>query len=258
MQAKQTQPSTTVLPSASVTYTSARNTWEDSPPPACALLDSCASMSFISEKAARAADIPMEKAAYVTKVRGIAATTISTSKQATVTIYGNKGYKHSISMKVLPSIGVVESINLTPDDLGISGIDLADEWPSKRRCIDMLLGQDVLWDLQHHKCQAITGQPKLVAEETKLGIVLHGVYNNPQDKSTTRETALSHMTYLQPHPTRDNRREVWVSVLLNTNQQTPEKQSMPTVPHSSILSPRPCASRPVSYTHLTLPTTPYV
>ena len=89
-------------------------------------------------------------------------------------------------MLVLPHLGSFESINFTPADLQLQGHDLADEWPSRRRPIDMLFGQDLLWDIQDCRCAAVEGQPRLHAERTKLGLVIHGQYLSPKETQAAR------------------------------------------------------------------------
>ena len=144
------------------------------------LLDQGATHSLISQEAAKRAQMTISTLPKPRVISGLAGPR-SYSKEATVTIFGRHGgYHKTLTMPVLPSITTVDALRLSPKELGFKAKELADEWPRKRRKLDIILGNDVLEDVFLDGPRlAIKNQPKLKARPTIFGLVVSGQHKAP-------------------------------------------------------------------------------
>ena len=111
----------------------------------------------------------------------ILGSTTRTSEYVNVTIYGTADFKLTVQMLVVRRIAKLPKLDIKAGAFGIEPRRLADCWPATERDIDIILGQDALPHLKIKNSPdiAIPGQPHLVAENNRLGIVISGQYRKP-------------------------------------------------------------------------------
>lgn len=146
-------------------------------------MDSGASKSFITRAAAEAAGLTITAGQTKTKVRGIAGSTM-TNEKAAATLHG-QGTRYTHEFLVLDKIGMLAATTITAQDLQLQATALADLWPSPKRNIDIIIGQDLLWINDKTPQPDIPGQDRLKVESTPFGKVISGHYQQQTQAETT-------------------------------------------------------------------------
>ena len=143
----------------------------------CIQLDCGATASFVTREAVRKCQAVTRKALQAVKVIGIGGAATTSNEVAVVNLCIDHGVVYTVVLKVMERIGAVKGVPFTAEQLGVDPeVCLADEYPSQDREIDILLGNDILWDMvaAAEKFERSVLHPSLMLVPTRLGVVLMG------------------------------------------------------------------------------------
>ena len=107
-----------------------------------------------------------------------------TNEKAAATLHG-QGTRYTHEFLVLDKIGMLAATTITAQDLQLQATALADLWPSPKRNIDIIIGQDLLWINDKTPQPDIPGQDRLKVESTPFGKVISGHYQQQTQAETT-------------------------------------------------------------------------
>ena len=175
-----------------------------------ALCDGGASRSFLTREAAKDLGLEPERVPAL-EVHGVNSVSVA-NEACWITLHDRRGsgWKKTVRVMLMPSLGTVGEFDITPEELGQDGQDLADVFPRRRRCnLQLILGQDVLWDIYTEKPErVIEDYYRLTFYPTRFGKVMGGVVLGEHDKDLHENcdalVLQERPGFHQVHPAREN------------------------------------------------------
>jgi len=179
-----------IMPTARVKYHGQGGSWVETTEVGCALLDSGATQSFISQDAVTRANIVVRERPVSMTVVGVTGEVEATHEAVVSMVSPATNYILKVTLVVLPSLGSLKEVTAGEEILGQPDyFRLSDYFPSPPRSIDFILGSDILWDIYLSEEVLKFYHYQIMVHPTKLGDVMSGVYlgdNNGIDKAPER------------------------------------------------------------------------
>lgn len=143
------------------------------------LFDSGASESFISKEAVKRAALIERQYGNGVTVAGVAGEVHSNNVVCCKVTSQVTGESVRTMMSVLPTLGKTDGVDYDVHQLTGAGegyVETSENFPNKPRPIDIIIGQDLLWDIYSEQAPVRIWEQQLMLHPSRFGSVLTGHY----------------------------------------------------------------------------------